>query len=44
MSLPPRIEQEQLQVIFGMLRKQETDLDMNPMDEHDLKAQLKMYR
>lgn len=39
-----RTEQEQLQAIFELLRKQESELDMNPMDEHDLKAQLKMYR
>lgn len=41
---PYRTEQEQLQAIFELLRKQESELDMNPMDEHDLKAQLKMYR
>lgn len=38
------MEQEQLKAIFDLLRKQESDLAMNPMDEMDLKEQLSMYR
>uniref|UniRef100_A0A1A9WSQ9 Matrix-remodeling-associated protein 7 helical domain-containing protein n=1 Tax=Glossina brevipalpis TaxID=37001 RepID=A0A1A9WSQ9_9MUSC len=39
-----RIEREQLAAIFELLKKQEAELNMKEIDEHELNAQLSLYR
>lgn len=39
-----RIEREQLQAIFELLRKQENEHDLGHMEESDLREQLNLYR
>lgn len=43
-NYPFRIEREQLAAIFELLKKQEAELNMKEIDEHELNAQLSLYR